>query len=154
MTLSGTVTQANLRTDFDANTANLTSDAVVSSGDYPISLRKASATGDTVYDFTAPDDLEVRALRVTAIHTTTGLTVTATLQETNGDVDYTAGAVLSASVGSVNGTAQATTDYRTTTGTRVMLLRGVRYRLTLTVSGGTLTQGQATVILGTRRRTQ
>jgi hypothetical protein len=127
--------------------------------DYPIHVRKASlAAADDVslrsVAWTSADDAEVRVLRVLATHTAGGITVTATLEQFDGDTAFMMDAAVTVSVASVNGTAQASLDLRTTTGRRIMLLRGVRYRLTLSATGGTLDVGQATVLLRTRRRTR
>jgi hypothetical protein len=94
----------------------------------------------------------LRVLRVLADHTTTGITVTAALEEANGDTDLTMGQAVNVSVASINGVAQASLDLRTTTGRRIMLFRGVRYRLVLSAVGGTIDVAQATAVLRTRRR--
>lgn len=159
MTLSGTVTQAALRTDFDALTASLTTDALAGQADFPIALRVASlAVAMDVslrsIDFTAPDDLELRVVRVLVTHTAAVGDVTATLTVTDGDTAYLLDQTITVSVASVNGTAQASLDCRTTTqAKRLRLLRGVRYRLTLSTAA-TVDVGQATLVLRTRRRTR
>lgn len=154
---TGTVAASRLRENFDDKTTRIDAVAAVGQVDTPAFVRKASlAAADdeslrSVY-FTAPDDMEVRVLRVLAAHTAGGITVTASITEANDLLDYTMGAVCEQSVTSINGTAQATLDLRTTTGRRIMLLRGVRYRVTIAAAGGTLDVGQATVLLRTRRR--
>jgi hypothetical protein len=105
-------------------------------------------------DFTAPDDLELRVLRVLVTHTAAVGDVTATLTVTDGDTAYLLDQTISVSVASLNGTAQASLDCRTTTqAKRLRLLRGVRYRLTLSTAA-TVDVGQATLLLRTRRRTR
>jgi hypothetical protein len=154
---TGTIAATTLNANFGDKTTRIDAVAAVGQVDYPVFVRKASlAAADdislrSVY-FTAPDDAEVRVLRVLATHSTTGITVTASIAEASGLVDYTMGAVCEQAVASINGTAQATLDLRTTTGRRIMLLRGVRYRVTVAAAGGTLDVGQATVLLRTRRR--
>jgi hypothetical protein len=105
-------------------------------------------------DFTAPDDLELRVLRILVTHTAAVGDVTATLSVTDGDTTYLLDQTITKSVASVNGTAQDTLDCRTTTqAKRLRLLRGVRYRLTLSTAA-TVDVGQATLLLRTRRRTR
>ena len=159
MTLSGTVTQAALRTDFDALTTRINATMVDGQVDHPVLMRRPTlAVADDVslrsIAWTPQDDAEVRVLRVNAIHTAAGITVTATLSVENGTTDYLMNDPPTVSVASVNGTAKASLDLRTVTGARQMLFKGVRYRLTLSVVGGTLTEGQAVLLLRTRRRTR
>jgi hypothetical protein len=159
MTLSGTVTQTALRTDFDALTTSLSGNTLLGQEDFPLTLRVASlAVAMDVslrsVDFTAPDDLELRVLRVLVTHTAAVGDVTATLTVTDGDTAYLLDQTISVSVASLNGTAQASLDCRTTTqAKRLRLLRGVRYRLTLSTAA-TVDVGQATLLLRTRRRTR
>ena len=159
MTLSGTVTQTALRTDFDALTTSLSSNTLLGQEDFPLTLRVASlAVAMDVslrsVDFTSPDDLELRVLRVLVTHTAAVGNVTATLTVTDGDTAYLLDQTISVSVASLNGTAQASLDCRTTTqAKRLRLLRGVRYRLTLSTAA-TVDVGQATLLLRTRRRTR
>ena len=159
MTLSGTVTQTALRTDFDALTLSLSSNTLLGQEDFPLTLRVASlAVAMDVslrsVDFTAPDDLELRVLRVLVTHTAAVGNVTATLTVTDGDTAYLLDQTITVSVASLNGTAQASLDCRTTTqAKRLRLLRGVRYRLTLSTAA-TVDVGQATLLLRTRRRTR
>jgi hypothetical protein len=105
-------------------------------------------------DFTAPDDLELRVLRILVTHTAAVGDVTATLTVTDGDTAYLLDQTISISVASLSGTAQASLDCRTTTqAKRLRLLRGVRYRLTLSTAA-TVDVGQATLLLRSRRRTR
>ena len=159
MTLSGTVTQTALRTDFDALTPSLDNNTLLGQEDFPLTLRVSSlAVAMDVslrsVDFTAPDDLELRVLRVLVTHTAAVGDVTATLTVTDGDTAYLLDQTISVSVASLNGTAQASLDCQTTTqAKRLRLLRGVRYRLTLSTAA-TVDVGQATLLLRTRRRTR
>jgi len=157
--LTGTVSASVLRANFDDKTTRIDATAVAGQVDYPVHVRKGTlAVADDVsvrsVSFTAPDDMELRVLRVLCTHTTTGVTVTASIEQADGDTQLMMDATVSVSVASINGTAQASLDLRTTTGRRIMLLRGVRYRLTVTATGGTATVGQATALLRTRRRTR
>jgi hypothetical protein len=148
-----------LRTDFDALTPSLDSNTLLGQEDFPLTLRVSSlAVAMDVslrsVDFTAPDDLELRVLRVLVTHTAAVGDVTATLTVTDGDTAYLLDQTISVSVTSLNGTAQASLDCRTTTqAKRLRLLRGVRYRLTLSTAA-TVDVGQATLLLRTRRRTR
>ena len=152
-----TTTTDCLETDFDALTSRLNATMIDGQVDHPVLLRKASlAVADDVsvrsIAWTPQDDAEVRVLRVNATHTAGGITVTATLSVDNGADEFLMDTSPTVSVASVNGTSKASLDLRTVTGTRQMLFKGVRYRLTLSVVGGTLTQGQAVLLLRTRRR--
>lgn len=159
MTLSGTVTQTALRTDFDAQTANFTSDALFGQETATMLLRVASLTSVMdvsvrSFDFTAPDDVELRILRVMVTHTAAVGNVTATLTVTDGDTTYLLDQTISIAVASVNGTAHGVLDMRTTTqAKRLRLLRGVRYRLTLSTVA-TVDVAQAMLMIKTRRRTR
>ncbi len=157
MTLSGSITQAALRTDFDALTANVSADSLAGDADVSIShLVLALATGTGVanfVDFTAPDDMEARVLRVCATDGTAARTVTAFLEQTDGDTAFLLDQTISKDVTTVVGTAQASLDLRTTTQSkRIKLIRGVRYRLRLSTTAGPVTSAQVTLVCRTRRR--
>lgn len=154
---TGTITAAALKANFDAATATITSQMQLGQVDHAVVYRKGVlAAADAVQlrsvDFTAGDDYEARALRVLCTHTAAGRTVTATLTQTDGDTSVLMDTDITVSVASINGTAQASLDLRTTTGTRIMLFRGVRYRLTLSVDAATVDVGQVSLLLRTRRR--
>ena len=156
---AGTTSAPTLNANFDDATARIDATMVAGRVDYPVTVRKGTlAVADDVsvrsVTFTAPDDMELRVLRVLCTHTTTGVTVTAALEQADGDAAFMMDQTISVDVASINGTAQASLDLRTTTGTRIMLLRGIRYRLKVTASGGTATVGQAAALLRTRRRTR
>jgi hypothetical protein len=154
---TGTISATTLKANFDDATARIDATSVAGRVDHPLTIRKASlAVADDVsvrsIVWTAADDAELRVLRVLADHSTTGVTITAALEEANGDTDLTMGQAVNVSVASINGVAQASLDLRTTTGRRIMLFRGVRYRLVLSAVGGTIDVAQATAVLRTRRR--
>jgi hypothetical protein len=156
---TGATSATTLNANFDDATTRIDATMVAGRVDYPIHVRKGTlAVADDVslrsVAWTAADDSEVRVLRVLATHTTTGIDVTATLEQADGDTAFMMDAAVTVSVACINGTAQASLDLRTTTGRRIMLLRGVRYRLTVSAAGGTVNVGQATVLLRTRRRTR
>jgi hypothetical protein len=91
--------------------------------------------------WTQQDDAEVRALILRATdNSTNGHTVTATLtvDELAGQGNNPramAGQTVATSCTSINGTEDVRVDLRTTTGTRVRLLKGVTYRLTVETTG-------------------
>lgn len=161
MTLSGTVTQAALRTDFDQFTTRINTRMVAGAADFNIFARRDSLddTDDLSLRsvaWTQPDDAEVRVLRAECTHTTTGRTVTAKLYADNDpNNDYIGGSPLEVTRASINGNIISSLDLRTTSGRRVMLLRGVRYRLEVGVdAGAAITAGIAEVLLRARRRTR
>lgn len=153
---TGTVTAATLNANFDDARAAITSQAILGQVDSCIHHKALSLTGSTAVanfvDFTPADDMEVRVVRVSCNSATASATVTATVQVANGDTTFLVDQTIAASVTSIAGTVQATTDLRTTTGTRVRLLRGVPYRLLLSASSGTHTEVRGMVLLRTIRR--
>lgn len=156
---TGTTDADVLNANFDDATTRIDATMVAGRVDYPVHVRKGTlAVADDVsvrsVTFTAPDDMELRVLRVLCTHTTTGITLTAAIEQADGDTAFMMDQTISVDVASINGTAQASLDLRTTTGRRIMLLRGVRYRLKITAAGGTADVGQATALLRTRRRTR
>lgn len=160
MTLSGLIENTALIADFDARTSSLSAQASLDSyGDWPVLVRAAGSAMTNHaslrrIDFTPPDDFELRALRVLCLHTATGRTVTASLTVADGDSSFLLDHTISQAVASINGTANATLDCRTTTGAiRVKLLRGVRYRLALETTGA-VSSAQAVLLLRSTRRTR
>jgi len=156
---TGTTSASVLNANFDDATTRIDATMVAGRVDYPVHVRKATlAVADDVsvrsVAFTATDDMELRVLRVLCTHTAGGITLTATIEQADGDAAFMMDQTISVSVASINGTAQASLDLRTTTGRRIMLLRGVRYRLRVAAVGGTADVGQATALLRTRRRTR
>lgn len=156
---TGTVDRTVLRDNFDDATAALTAAALLGKTSVDVTHRvDALAVGSGVanfLDFTAPDDMEVVALRVKAVDAAAGRTVTAFLEQTDGDTSFLLDVVFSTPVTTVIGTASATTLYSTTTiQRRVKLLRGVRYRLRLSTTAGPVTSAQVTLVCGLRRRTR
>lgn len=154
---TGVVTQATLRANFDDKTAALSTQAVAGQVDGDVFHRVgALATGTGVanfLDFTAPDDMEVRTLRVDVTDGTAGRTVTGHLEQTDGDTSLLLDQVVNVSATTIIGSTRANLDMRTTTQVRrIKLLRGVRYRLRLETSAGPVTSAQVTVVLRTRRR--
>lgn len=157
MTLSGVVDASTLKTDFDQRTTPLSNQAVLGIVDHDVFHRVAAmATGAGVLNFLdwmSPDDNELRVIRIRVEHSAASRVVTATLTQTDGDASFLVDQTFVATVTSVNGTVEATADFRTVTGKRARLLRGVRYRLTLAVdAGATINVVQGTVVVRTRRR--
>ncbi len=147
----------NIQDEYDALITALNAQALDGQNDFCIPLNVPALTNATTVpassvDFTAPDDLELRTLRLS----TTGVvgpTVTATLTVTDGDSSYLLEHAVSVSVVSIAGTAHGNVDARSTTqAIRVRLLRGVRYRLAVTSNSATATAVSAAVVLRTRRR--
>lgn len=155
---TGTVTAATLNANFDDARAATTSQAILGQIDIAIhhkSLLLASAGTDVkdFVDFIPEDDYEVRVLRVYATDATAGQIVTASVVVANGDTTFLVDQSITASVTTTAGTVvQATTDYRTVTGTRVRLLKGVPYRLKLSRDTGTIDEARAMLLVRTIRR--
>jgi hypothetical protein len=154
---TGTVSAATLNANFDDKTSTLTTQALEGQVDQSVNHRVVGLDSSTalalrVLDFTAPDDLEARVLRLEVTDTGTGATVTATLTESDGANITMVGGPYTISVAGINGTARDTLDCRTVTaGYRMRLVRGVRYRLTLS-STAAVTSATASLQLRSRRR--
>lgn len=159
MSLSpGIIDRDELRENFDALTPTLSTQAQAGQKDFVIPLthpilKETTPAAERSVDFTAPDDLEIRALRVSLTETSAGGVVTVTLTQADGDAAYLLNHTISVSATCVVGTVHATSDYRTTTGAvRLRLLRGVKYRLTAVMVGATGPQMSAALVLRSRRR--
>lgn len=154
---TGLIDADDIQSEYFTLTTALNNQALLGENDFCIPLQVQALTNATTVpassvDFTAPDDLELRTLRLS----TTGVvgpTVTATLTVTDGDSSYLLDHTVSVSVVSIAGTAHGNLDARSTTqAVRVRLLRGVRYRLAVTSNSATATAVSAAVVLRTRRR--
>lgn len=149
---TGTVDAATLNANFNDAVAALQSQATTNQRDCPIFLKiknltTPSTTVDYI-DFTPTDDWGLTALRVYATDATAGQIVTATLTVSNGDTTFLCDQTITKSVTTTaGGVVQATADYRTVTGIRVRLLRGVPYRLKLTTDSGTIDEARAIVLV-------
>lgn len=157
---TGTVSAATFNANFSDANAAMTSQAVAGQVDMAVhhkAINVAAAASPAVasyVDFTPNDDLELRVLRVYGLDAAGGMTATATLTVANGDTTFLLDQTISATTASLGAAvaAQATTDYRTVTGTRLRLLQGVPYRLALSCSSGTCDEIRGSVLLRTIRR--
>lgn len=144
MTLTNPITATALRADL---TAVLTSLAGIDGTGINVSLYCATladttALRDRTLAWTQQDDATLEYTMVRATDGTASRVVTAVLSVDSGDTIYLGEQTISATVTTVNGTADTRTSYTTVTGTRVRLLRGVRYRMTLAnTSAGTTISG-------------
>jgi len=132
-----------LRSNFDDKTATLLTNARAGAKDQVVSLYLASLTsGASEFSrsvaWTQQDDAELRLL-MARVTDTGARAIGLALTVENGDTLFLVDHSIALSFNTVNGTTDQRTDYRTTTGTRVRLLKGVRYRLAFTnTSGGTV----------------
>ncbi len=175
MTLSGTTSASQLNTDFDAQTSTLTTNAVAGQKDRTIfvflaSMTSSTAIGTRTVAWTQQDDQELRIIFARGTADATDSTLTATLTVDNGDTAFlndntvsvsvaqTAGGVFDTRTGTSAATANAHGDYRNATPTatdvaaRMKLLKGVRYRLTMSTDAGTWTSVEACIQLRSVRR--
>lgn len=137
MPFADPITLTELRTAFDAQTATITANKRLGQKDNEPSLRLATLADTTALlsrsiAWTQQSDQELRTMFLRVTDGTAGRVITATL--TVDDIEDRADMWLldqtfSVSVTTINGTTQASLDVRTTTGKRVRLLSGVRYRL-------------------------
>ena len=120
------------------------------------SLDAATALSARTYAFTPHTDEEVRVLFARGAADAASRTLTATLAVDNSDDRYLIEQAVSASVTSAAAatydTRPTALDLRTVTGTRLWLLAGVRYRLTLATDAGTWTNAMAVLQVRSRRR--
>lgn len=159
MPLTGTVTAAALNTAFDASLSAMTTNAAAGAKDHVEVLRLASlASGASIYlrsmAWTQPDDGYLRAMYFQA--TDTGVrTIGATLTVDNGDTSFLNDQSVTMILATINGTT-STSRVPLDESAYIYLLRGVRYRLTITnTSGGTVTGPLMLTLLtraGRRRR--
>lgn len=158
---SGGITAAILNANADDRTVSLLANAKAGQKDGEIPLRLASlASGADLslrsIAWTQQDDQELRLLALRVTDTGAGRAVTATLTVDNGDDTYLVEHPISVAITTVIGTADGRTGFRTTTGIRVRLLKGVRYRLAIQNTSGSTINGplQAVVQLRSRRRSE
>lgn len=154
---TGTTSAAVLNSNMDDATDEMLANALAGNKDWTIFLRLASLV--TAADlslrsvaWTQADDAEVRVL--CALVTDTGIrAIGVALTVENGDAAFLVDNTIAIAIATINGTVDTRPtllDLRTTTSTRVKLLKGVRYRLAFTnTSGGTVT-GPLNVMLQLR----
>lgn len=144
MTLSGTITATALRTDFDQHRATLKTNAIAGRKDQTRIWRVATMTSATdlslrSFAWTQYDDQELRIVMARGTAGGAGV-LTVTLAVENGDDTFLAEQTVTATATAGGaGTVDGRTDYRTTTGVRLRLLKGVRYRLSASVTAATWT---------------
>lgn len=157
---TSTITAADLNANFDDKTTALLTNARSGRKDGVIPLRLGSLASSADLSlrsiaWTQQDDHELRVITIRATDTA-ARAISATLTVDNADTTFLVDQTISVALTTVNGTADARTDFRTTTGTRVRLLKGVRYRLAIVnTSGGTVGGPlQATIQVRTGRRSE
>lgn len=167
MTISaGVISKAELDTEFAANTAALTANALAGAKDWQVDidvtgLAQGTAAAARQVDWTAPDDCELRVLGVSSFgNGAAGSTVTLALT----CIDVLEQAVTDALLGktvatshtsAVSATTETTSrqDYSSVSGERHFLLKGLTYRLTLTSTHATaLARAFGSMLLRGRRR--
>ncbi len=144
------ISASQLNTNFDDATSALTSQAILGQVDGNVFLllttagQLASAADISLRSiaWTPTDDQELRIAFIRATDTAANA-ITLVLVVENSDTAFLVDQSISIPLTTVNGTIDSRTagdeDYRTTTGIRVKLLKGVRYRLTMVnVSGATI----------------
>lgn len=161
----GTTNAANIRAQFDASRAGLQTAFSAGDSDNGLTFDVSSLTTATAealrsLEFVAPDDLELRVLGLSADHGAITNVVTCTLtQQDVGTVTTPTVYILDEDwVVSLtcSGSAEeefARQAYMTTSGSRLMLKRGVAYKLTLATDGGTITRATGTIYWRVKRRT-
>jgi len=170
MTISSgqTITAANLDAACESNITALTTAAQARAKDFQIGLEvEALATTGIIealrsVEFVPEDDMELRTVAAQVrTSDTTPSTTTVTLEIVTDDAgtaddEYMLEETVTASVThSAAGTHDARTSYELATGTKIFLLKGIRYRLIVSTSAGTHTKVQfwLTARVKTRPRT-
>ena len=119
-------------------------------------LIAGTALSARTYAFTPHTDEEVRILFARGAADAASRTLTATLAVDNGDrrylIEQTVAASVTSAAAATYDTRPTSLDLRTVTGTRLFLLSGVRYRLTLATDAGTWTDAMAVLQVRSRRR--
>lgn len=155
---TGLITQATLRANFDDKTLTLSTNALAGKTDHVVFVKALNLTTTTdislrSVDFTPVDDYEVRVLRIRLDDTVASRTVEASLTVADGDATFLLDKTVSVTGTTVVGVSNANLDLRTVTGTRLRLLKGVPYRLSLgPSSSGTVPFAQASLVLRSLRR--
>lgn len=160
---TGTVSIATLRANFDDATAQITTNAAAGEKDFEVFAHVPSLTAssnaprDTSIAFTPRDDALVTAIMVSGTSSGT-LLCTGTLTVDDDDAYHTFLAGQTISVSATPSGAVAFTSrqgFYTASGvgnTVVRALAGVRYRITISTSTGTVTNACCTVQMRSRRR--
>lgn len=154
--LAGKVDITQLRTDFDAKTATIQANARGGGKDHDAVFRLATlADTDPLTArsraWTQQDDQELRVIGLRVTDGVAGRVVNAILTVDSGDTTFLLDNTVLATITTVNGTADARVDFRTTTGKRLRLLKGVRYRLALiNTTGATTVAGPLLAFVQTR----
>lgn len=160
---TGTVSAATLNANFDDATTTLVANAKLGQKDQAQDVYVASLVAGTVlslrtFAWTQRDDAELRVIFAHGTADAGSRTLTLTLTVDNGDTAFLDDetitlTVTSSGAGAFDTRTAGDGDYRTTSGTRVRLLSGVRYRLTIATDAGTWTDAVGVVQLRSVRRT-
>lgn len=155
---TGVTSASTLNDNFDDKTSTLTENAKAGQKDQMINLRVLAVGSGTDLSarsmlFIPQDDVELRIITVKATDALAARVITMLLEQADGDSKFLMDVDVSAAVTTVNGSATTRVDFRTTTGNRLRLLRGVQYRLSVSSdTAGTTTAIQAGLQLRTKRR--
>lgn len=137
---TGVISLSTLRANLDDQTAVMLTNMRAGAKDFTRFLRLDSlASGADVSlrstAWTQPDDQELRILMARVTNTAVRV-IGIALEVENGDTVFLVDNSVVVPLSTSNGTTDTRTDYRTTTGTRLRLARGVRYRLSFTNTSG------------------
>ena len=160
VTLSGAISAADLNTNFADKQSTINTNAQSHAKDIAyrlqvLALSSATSVGARTLDITVADDCELRTLALwVASPDATSRTATATLtaiDATEADISdvYLLGQTVSVSKAMSSGTTgNATrTDYTPTTSTKVVLIKGITYRLQLSGTASAFTACVATLVV-------
>jgi hypothetical protein len=164
VTLSGTISAADLNTNFNDKTSTLITNATLGQKDFQVDLEAFDVDNTSArvpyqtLDFTAPDDLELRVMGLflnsaSAVPLIT-LTLTAIDIDQNSASVYLLDQTVTVTCQAVVGEANATRDDRQASSTtKIFLKKGITYRMRMTSSSATVVDyAQAFIYCRTRRR--
>lgn len=163
VTLDGTIEASELLNNYDDLTSTLAANAILGQCDQPIFVFVRSMTSATVVSlrtvaFTLQDDAEVRICYGYGTADAGSRLLTVALEVDSSDATYLVNHTITATVTSAGAglthTRPTLTDLTDTTGTRVRLKKGVRYRLTISTDAGTYTDVVGGIVLRSVRRAQ
>lgn len=163
VTLNGVIVASEVNNNFIDHLSATNAGVLLGNKDYQydqeiLDLTNVLGVGLRTYDFTPPDDLEVRVMGVTAVSASANPVVTVTLtaidsQEATASV-YTLDTTPTVTVTAVVGTAHATRyDRQASSTAKLFLKKGVTYRMQVSSNSATVVDHvHAYLYCRTRRR--
>lgn len=136
---SGTISATTYDANFDDKTSTLTTNAKAGSRDWQVDVAATNLTTTAIFvEFTPRETLLLRSLGISVYDTANGLIATATLTSPDND-DYQVGATWSVAATTVAATRlDARTSYLADATPKLRLKAGVRWKLSIVATSGTI----------------